>query len=141
MQQHSTPPVGGDAFGSQAAGGAMVPGHGGASESERRKIDSYVEAVAGIASRPQANLREKVGDLFDACDNCGAPRSEAEARMYTDLWKCLHSLAECTANHEALGQSGDTKNMQSLLHGCASFLEKEYKEHLERECSRMPARG
>jgi hypothetical protein len=136
---------GGDGFGGpQADGGAgaMVPfGQGGASEAELRKIARYVEAVAGISSRPQANLREKVGDLFDACDNCGAPRTEAEARMYTDLWKCLHSLAETTVNQEARVEQGDNQNMQSMLHGCTSFLEKEYKEHLERECSRMPARG
>lgn len=129
---------GGNAFGGpQAAGGAPVPGQGGASESERRKIESYLEAVAGIASRPLANLLEKVNDLFNACNDCGAPRSEAETRMYEDLWKCLISLAE-TANRDVSGQSRDTKNM---LHGCTSFLENEYKEHLERECSRMPGRG
>lgn len=134
---------GGDGMQADGGDGAMVPfGQGGASEGELRKIARYVEAVAGLSSRPQANLREKVGDLFEACDSSGAPRTEAEARMYTDLWKCLHSMAECTANQDTRSSdTGDNQNMQSLLHGCTSFLEKEYKEHLERECSRMAARG
>ena len=115
---------------------------GAASETELRKIARYVESVAGITGRPDANLREKVGDLHDACMNNGVARKEAEGRMYSDLWQCLHSMAEYTANQASrTAEQGDNLHMQSLLHGCAAFLEKEYKEHLERECSRHAARG
>merc|ERR1711969_226038 len=81
---------------------------GAASETELRKIARYVESVAGITGRPDANLRDKVGDLHDACMNNGVARKEAEGRMYSDLWQCLHSMAEYTANQASrTAEQGD----------------------------------
>lgn len=128
-----------------ATGGALLPlsdEHGVASEAELRKINRYVDAV--ITGRTDTHLRERVTDLADACIDGAVARKESEVRMYEDLWQCVKCMAEATVNQSQRPQSaddGDNRTLQALIHGCLSFLEREYKEHLEQECSRHATRG